>query len=110
MDESNTANLLRPLVGCGCSFVTQSRQRIDLHRATCREEGGERANDEDSQEHRGVIGHVGRLDAIEEMSEQRSNRKTQEKTGEEAEKDPGEPVGEDHAQNLSTWRANGHAD
>ena len=94
----------------GRSFITEGSQRIDLHCATCGEESGEGADDEDSDDHSEVVGYVGGLDAIEEVGEQRSNSKTQEESGEEAGKDPCESVGEDHAQDLSARRADGHPD
>ena len=94
----------------GSSFIAEGSQRIDLHCATCGEESGEGADGEDSNEHHGVVGYVVGLDAVEEVGEQRRNRKTQEESGDEAGKDPGESVGEDHAQNLSARRADSHAD
>lgn len=94
----------------GCrSFVAEGCQRIDLHGATRRKKSSEGADGEDSDEHPGVVGEVGGLDAAEEVSEQWRKRKTQQKPCEEAGKDPGEPVSQDHAQDPGARRANGDA-
>ena len=88
----------------------EGSERIDLHCAACREKSGECADNEDSDEHHGVVGQVGSLDAIEKVGEQRRNPKRQEDSGEETRKYPRKAVGEDHAQDLSPRRADSHAD
>ena len=66
--------------------------------------------DEDSNQHHGVVGQIARLDAIEVLGEQRRNCKAQQESGEEAGKNPGEAVSEDHAQHLSARSTDSHTD